>query len=94
MRFKMMKYYETIDVISKKIAALNTNDADNPPPRSALRLQTSIRQAAHAYLQVGNLLHMAFAKYDGPNCESSRRAILLENIDFSYSELKPSFCFL
>ena len=53
MRFKMMKYYETVDVVSKKIAALDTNDQDNPPRPSALRLQLSIRQTAHAYLQVG-----------------------------------------
>ena len=66
MRFTMMKYYETVDVVSKKIAALDTNDVENPPFPTALRLQQSIRQTAHAYLQVRLFTCRAIAN---SNCE-------------------------
>ncbi|CAK8675954.1 unnamed protein product [Clavelina lepadiformis] len=51
MRFKMIKLYETIDVLSKKIAALNTKDEEKPPTRGEMRLQNAIRIASHIYLQ-------------------------------------------
>jgi len=55
LRLKLLKLYETVDVLSKKISALDTGDEENPPAPGALSLQNSVRRAAHAYLQVGVL---------------------------------------
>uniref|UniRef100_H2ZA54 FYVE-type domain-containing protein n=1 Tax=Ciona savignyi TaxID=51511 RepID=H2ZA54_CIOSA len=50
-RFKLIKLYETIDVVSKKISVLDTEDQDHPPSATLLRMQNAIRSASHAYLQ-------------------------------------------
>nr|CAB3267942.1 rabenosyn-5 [Phallusia mammillata] len=51
LRLKLMKLYEVIDVVSKKIAAMDTENEENPPPGICLQLQSSIRRASHMYLQ-------------------------------------------
>nr|XP_002122676.1 rabenosyn-5 isoform X2 [Ciona intestinalis] len=51
LRFKLIKLYEKIDVVSKKIEVLNSEDEEFPLSPTTVRLQTSIRRASHAYLQ-------------------------------------------
>nr|XP_039263604.1 rabenosyn-5-like isoform X1 [Styela clava] len=50
-RLRLMQMFEAVDVISKKIAALDTQDEDDPPTQGELKLQTSIRRAACGFLQ-------------------------------------------
>lgn len=55
-RLQLMQMFEAIDVLSKKIAVLNTHDEENPPKPGILRLQTAIRKSACAFLQENMLV--------------------------------------
>jgi len=49
-RAKLVKMYESVDIISKKIASLGTQ-AEKPPSAHALKLQKGVRAYATGYLQ-------------------------------------------
>lgn len=49
-RAKLVRMYESVDIISKKIAALGTQ-AEKPPSSQAMKLQRGIRAFATGYLQ-------------------------------------------
>lgn len=49
-RMKLVKMYETVDILSKKIASLGTQ-AEKPPSPHTLKLQKKIRAYATGYLQ-------------------------------------------
>lgn len=49
-RAKLVRMYESVDIISKKIAALGTQ-AEKPPSPQAMKLQRGIRAFATGYLQ-------------------------------------------